>query len=220
MVPARFSTAKLARSAPESSAFRVFVTSAAAKGEPRSPARRPPPEVTAARALARDRIGPPSPGPSRTISASKHGTQDRDEDVPGAGAGLESAVIEPKEGAMAGKARRTTHRSVAGKKLYAVRDAQGRFKDIQTYERAHRADIKRKSKKEKVGEGSGRRDPPSPGPSPPVGGEGTWRGGRLDARLSGSPRRAQLAIQSARSRQVGHLPVGRALALRPSRSSG
>jgi hypothetical protein len=47
------------------------------------------------------------------------------------------------------KARRTTHRSTTGKKLYAVRDAQGRFKDIQTYERAHRADLKRKSKAEK-----------------------------------------------------------------------
>lgn len=50
---------------------------------------------------------------------------------------------------MAGKARRTTHRSVAGKKLYAVRDAKGRFKDIQTYERAHRMDLKRKSRGEK-----------------------------------------------------------------------
>ncbi len=48
----------------------------------------------------------------------------------------------------AGKARRTTHRSTAGKKLYAVRDSKGRFKDIQTYERAHRADLKRKSKDE------------------------------------------------------------------------
>src|SRR5262245_22014663 len=28
-------------------------------------------------------------------------------------------------------ARRTTHRSRSGKKLYAVRDSQGRFKDIQ-----------------------------------------------------------------------------------------
>jgi DNA-binding protein HU-beta len=46
------------------------------------------------------------------------------------------------------KARRTTHRSSAGKKLYAVRDASGRFKDIQTYERAHRADLARKSKAE------------------------------------------------------------------------
>jgi hypothetical protein len=50
---------------------------------------------------------------------------------------------------MAGKARRTTHRSVAGKKLYAVRDSKGRFKDIQTYERAHRADLRKKSSKEK-----------------------------------------------------------------------
>ena len=46
-------------------------------------------------------------------------------------------------------AKRTTHRSVTGKKLYAVRDSKGRFKDIQTYERAHGADIKRKSKAER-----------------------------------------------------------------------
>ena len=38
---------------------------------------------------------------------------------------------------MAGKARRTTHRSVSGTKLYAVRDSKGRFMDIQTYKRAH-----------------------------------------------------------------------------------
>jgi hypothetical protein len=43
-------------------------------------------------------------------------------------------------------AHRTTHRSVTGKKLYAVRDSKGRFKDIQSYERAHGADVKRKSK--------------------------------------------------------------------------
>ena len=43
------------------------------------------------------------------------------------------------------KARRTTHRSKAGKKLYAVRDSKGRFKDIQTYERAHRADLAQSS---------------------------------------------------------------------------
>jgi hypothetical protein len=47
------------------------------------------------------------------------------------------------------KSRRTTHRSVSGKKLYAVRDAKGRFKDIQTYERAQRADLKRKGGKER-----------------------------------------------------------------------
>jgi len=50
---------------------------------------------------------------------------------------------------MVGKARRTTHRSSKGKKLYAVRDASGRFKDIQTFERAHRADLRSKSKAEK-----------------------------------------------------------------------
>jgi hypothetical protein len=54
-----------------------------------------------------------------------------------------------KEAEMAKKGRRTTHRSSSGKKLYAVRDAKGRFKDIQTYERAHRADLRKKSKKEK-----------------------------------------------------------------------
>jgi hypothetical protein len=46
-------------------------------------------------------------------------------------------------------AKRTTHRSRSGKKLYAVRDASGRFKDIQTYERAHGQDIKRGSAAEK-----------------------------------------------------------------------
>jgi hypothetical protein len=46
---------------------------------------------------------------------------------------------------MAAKSKRTTHRSSAGKKLYAVRDAKGKFEDIQTYERAHGRDVKRKS---------------------------------------------------------------------------
>ena len=40
------------------------------------------------------------------------------------------------------------HRSRTGTKLYAVRDAQGRFKDIQTYQRAHGQDIKRRAKGE------------------------------------------------------------------------
>lgn len=44
--------------------------------------------------------------------------------------------------------KRTTHRSSSGKKLYAVRDSEGKFKDIQTYKRAHAQDIKRKSKTE------------------------------------------------------------------------
>ena len=47
-------------------------------------------------------------------------------------------------------AMRTTHRSSKGKKLYAVRDAKGRFRDIQTYERAHRMDIQRSSKAERA----------------------------------------------------------------------
>ncbi len=46
-------------------------------------------------------------------------------------------------------AKRTTHRSSSGKKLYAVRDAAGRFKDIQTYKRAHGSDVRRKSKAER-----------------------------------------------------------------------
>jgi hypothetical protein len=47
------------------------------------------------------------------------------------------------------KARRTTHRSSTGTKLYAVRDKSGKFKDIQTYERAHRADLAKTSKPER-----------------------------------------------------------------------
>ena len=45
-------------------------------------------------------------------------------------------------------AKRTTHRSSKGTKLYAVRDKKGQFRDIQTYKRAHGQDIKRKSKAE------------------------------------------------------------------------
>ena len=46
--------------------------------------------------------------------------------------------------------KRTTHRSVKGTKLYAVRDSKGRFVDIQSYKRAHAADMRRKSKAEKA----------------------------------------------------------------------
>jgi hypothetical protein len=42
-------------------------------------------------------------------------------------------------------AKRTTHRSSTGTKLYAVRDEDGKFKDIQTYKRAHAADLRKKS---------------------------------------------------------------------------
>ncbi len=46
------------------------------------------------------------------------------------------------------KSRRTTMYSSKGKKLYAVRTADGKFKDIQTYKRAHTMDMKRKAKAE------------------------------------------------------------------------
>ena len=43
---------------------------------------------------------------------------------------------------------RTTMRSRSGTKLYAVRDKSGKFKDIQSYKKAHAADLRRKSKAE------------------------------------------------------------------------
>ena len=43
---------------------------------------------------------------------------------------------------------RTTHRTCKGTKLYAVRDKEGQFKDIQTFKRAHAQDVKRDSKAE------------------------------------------------------------------------
>lgn len=54
-------------------------------------------------------------------------------------------------------AKRTTHRSSKGTKLYAVRDAKGRFKDIQTYQRAHAADLRRTSKAEAAKRGKAKR---------------------------------------------------------------
>jgi len=51
--------------------------------------------------------------------------------------------------AKAKKGKRTILRSRTGKKLYAVRDKEGKFKDIQSYKRAHGSDVKRKSKSEK-----------------------------------------------------------------------
>jgi hypothetical protein len=53
-----------------------------------------------------------------------------------------------KKSKKAKKGRRTTLRSSKGTKLYAVRDKTGKFKDIQTYKRAHGQDIKRKAKDE------------------------------------------------------------------------
>ena len=50
---------------------------------------------------------------------------------------------------MASKSKRTTLRSKSGKKLYAVRNKKGQFKDIQAYKRAQGQDVKRKSKSER-----------------------------------------------------------------------
>jgi len=38
--------------------------------------------------------------------------------------------------------RRTTMKSRTGTKLYAVRDSSGKFKDVQTFKRAHAADMR------------------------------------------------------------------------------
>ena len=46
------------------------------------------------------------------------------------------------------KSKRTVMYSRGGKKLYAVRDKSGKFKDIQSYARSHAADLRRKSKAE------------------------------------------------------------------------
>lgn len=60
----------------------------------------------------------------------------------------EMQMAKKKRKAKKKKARRTVMYSSKGKKLYAKRDSSGRFKDIQSYKRAHGMDIKRKSKKE------------------------------------------------------------------------
>jgi hypothetical protein len=44
--------------------------------------------------------------------------------------------------------KRSVMRSKAGKKLYAKRDDKGEFTDIQTYQRAQSADMRKKSKAE------------------------------------------------------------------------
>ncbi len=58
---------------------------------------------------------------------------------------------------MAKKAKRTTMRSSKGKKLYAVRTAGGKFKDIQTYERAHAADLRMNSDEEVAAEAAAKK---------------------------------------------------------------
>ena len=55
--------------------------------------------------------------------------------------------------------RRTTLRSSKGTKLYAVSAADGPFKDIQTYKRAHSADIRKLSKAEATKKAAKKRAP-------------------------------------------------------------
>lgn len=61
--------------------------------------------------------------------------------------------------AKAKKGRRTVLYSSKGKKLHAVRDKGGKFKDIQSYQRAHSMDIKRDAKDEAAA--------PAPAPDAP-----------------------------------------------------
>jgi hypothetical protein len=49
--------------------------------------------------------------------------------------------------------KRTVHRSSAGKKLYVERDPEGQFEDVQSYERAHGHDVKRRAKNERKKKG-------------------------------------------------------------------
>lgn len=46
-------------------------------------------------------------------------------------------------------AKRTTLRSSSGKKLYAVRTQDGKFEDIQSYAKAHAADLRKSTQTEK-----------------------------------------------------------------------
>jgi vacuolar-type H+-ATPase subunit E/Vma4 len=56
-----------------------------------------------------------------------------------------------------GKKTRTVLRSSTGTKLYAVRNADGTFNDIQSYKRAHAQDLARTSKAEAAKSGSASR---------------------------------------------------------------
>ena len=53
--------------------------------------------------------------------------------------------------------KRTTHRSSKGTKLYAVRAADGTFKDIQSYKRAQGSDLQRSSAAERAKRKSAKR---------------------------------------------------------------
>jgi predicted RNase H-like HicB family nuclease len=63
---------------------------------------------------------------------------------------MASAAVEKITTSVISSSKRTTHRSSKDTKLYAVRDKEGRFKDIQTYKRAHGSDIRGKGKSQSL----------------------------------------------------------------------
>jgi DNA-binding protein HU-beta len=71
-----------------------------------------------------------------------------------------------KKAAKRKKGRRTVLYSSKGKKLYAVRDKGGKFKDIQSYQRAHSMDMKRESKDEAAVSANGSAPAASEAPKP------------------------------------------------------
>lgn len=83
------------------------------------------------------------------------------------------------------KARRTVMHSSGGKKLYAVRDASGKFKDIQQYSRAHAQDIKRGSRAEAKAAAS--------------------KSARKTAGLSGAAKTARKATRKSATTLIGRL---------------
>jgi len=107
--------------------------------------------------------------------------------------------------------RRTTLRSRSGTKLYAVRDEGGKFKDIQTYKRAHAADMRHKSKAEnEAGQG-------------PI--EKKVRRTANDAvkSIKNSVRGAVAAVQRAAKRAVKQVsnpqPAGKKMVQKPSKKT-
>jgi aconitate hydratase len=64
--------------------------------------------------------------------------------------GARTPARRPERTRKAKSARRTTMRSSKGTKLYAVRTKDGKFQDVQTYRRAHAADLRRRSQAEKA----------------------------------------------------------------------
>ena len=92
--------------------------------------------------------------------------------------------------------KRTTHRSAAGKKLYAKRSKTGQFNDIQTYKRAHRPRCKTKVKDRTIGNTWSHRILWSVG-----NGHHSWActSGTSDENLSGRGVRIEKLLQLAKS---------------------